>query len=137
MPTEVVTVDELLALVADFGNNRMRAIGADDDKDGRVDRFENCPKVANAGQADTDRDGTGDACDDDRDGDGVANGSDNCASVPNTDQRDSNADGVGDACDPTPLPPPPPPPPAEQTAATPNASTSAPLTTSLQAPSLT
>lgn len=50
----------------------------DDDNDGVLDTADNCPFVANAGQADTDGDGRGDACDplDDRDaeGDGVPDG---------------------------------------------------------------
>ena len=94
-------------LVADVGNRRIRAIGADADGDGRVDHFENCPQVANPDQADLDLDGQGDACDPDIDGDGVTNAADNCAKAANAGQADSDKDGIGDACDPTPLPPPP------------------------------
>ncbi len=36
--------------------------GADTDSDGRVDRCDNCPSVANPSQADSNRDGLGDAC---------------------------------------------------------------------------
>ena len=32
---------------------------------------DNCPDVSNADQADSDGDGIGDVCDDDRDGDGI------------------------------------------------------------------
>lgn len=38
--------------------------GRDSDGDGVKDDDDNCPTVANAGQADTDGDGTGDACED-------------------------------------------------------------------------
>jgi hypothetical protein len=55
--------------------------------------------VANASQADSDHDGTGDACDPDADNDGVPNGSDNCPTVSNANQLDTDLDGVGDACD--------------------------------------
>lgn len=50
----------------------------DDDNDGAPDGADNCPFVANAGQADADGDGRGDACDPlknaDGDGDGVFDG---------------------------------------------------------------
>ena len=50
---------------------------------------DNCPRAANASQADTDADGAGDACD-------------NCAGLPNADQQDRDYDGCGDLCDASP-----------------------------------
>src|SRR5439155_16288154 len=50
----------------------------DADGDGVCDTLDNCPSIANSGQADLDKDGVGDACDPDIDGDGVLNESD-CA----------------------------------------------------------
>src|SRR5207245_7011729 len=67
---------------------------------------DNCPAVSNANQADTDGDGTGDACDpcpldalNDVDHDGVCADKDNCPWVANADQTDSDGDGIGDACE--------------------------------------
>lgn len=61
---------------------------------------DNCPLEPNADQADSDGDGTGDACEDvnDPDGDGIATG-DNCPLTFNPDQTDTDGDGFGDACD--------------------------------------
>ena len=70
----------------------------DADGDGILDDADNCPLVSNADQADTDSDGTGDACSDDNDGDGVLDGADNCPLVSNADQVDTDSDGTGDAC---------------------------------------
>jgi hypothetical protein len=67
-------------------NNNNTDPFADDDQDGFLDRFDNCPDVANGDQADGDGDGIGDACD-------------NCLTASNFDQADANGDGVGDACE--------------------------------------
>ena len=53
---------------------------------GVLDGSDNCPLLANPGQADADADGVGDACD-------------NCVSVSNSNQNDANQNGYGDACD--------------------------------------
>ena len=49
----------------------------DGDDDGVGDNGDNCPAIANSDQVDTDLDGTGDACDDDKDADSVLNDADN------------------------------------------------------------
>lgn len=70
--------------------------------DGYASRYgDNCPNTANANQADLDRDGLGDACDDftDSDRDGVQDSADNCPLRANSGQADADNDGLGDACD--------------------------------------
>ena len=70
----------------------------DSDGDGVPDATDNCPKVANPGQADANNDGIGDACQQDKDKDGIPDATDNCPDKENPDQDDYDSDGRGDAC---------------------------------------
>lgn len=77
----------------------------DADRDGLLDKRDNCPYIANPDQSDCDANGFGDLCDVDapcldKDGDGVLNGTDNCPEIANPAQSDCDANGLGDACDP-------------------------------------
>lgn len=78
---------------------------------------DNCPRIWNPDQTDSNDDGAGDLCQScafgkDSDSDGVCDSSDNCVSVPNSTQANCNeaaerANGaavLGDACDPVPCP---------------------------------
>ena len=56
----------------------------DPDKDGINAKTDNCLLVKNADQLDTDRDKSGNACDQDDDGDGVADAVDNCPLIKGT-----------------------------------------------------
>jgi hypothetical protein len=67
-------------------NNGSNDPWADEDGDGFIDRFDNCPGVDNPEQEDGDGDGVGDACD-------------NCLEASNFDQEDADDNGVGDACE--------------------------------------
>jgi hypothetical protein len=72
---------------------------ADADQDGVADSSDNCPAIANPGQADLDGSGGGDVCDTDDDSDSVADTADNCPVNANADQVDRDGDSTGDACD--------------------------------------
>lgn len=83
------------------------------DCDGVDDAVDNCRRVFNPGQLNTDEDlegqrgqrPKGDACDQDDDGDGVLDRDDNCPLVSNPSQKDPDKDhdqdndGVGNECD--------------------------------------
>lgn len=71
---------------------------ADVDGDSVPDIHDNCVTEANADQADADKNGRGDACDD-FDRDGLINNKDNCPNQPNRDQKDTDGDRIGDVCD--------------------------------------
>ena len=75
---------ELTYMAVPLGNGLR--IGIDRDEDAVHDFDDNCPIIANGGQADTDGDGHGDACD-------------NCTSLANAGQLDNDHDGTGDGCD--------------------------------------
>ena len=66
----------------------------DADSDGVLDGNDNCPAVANTGQANFDGDSQGDACDSDDDNDGLPDSSD-----PNDNNTDSDGDGIDDGSD--------------------------------------
>lgn len=61
-------------------------------RDGIQDSQDNCPKLANSDQLDTDGDGRGDFCDPDADNDGILNVDDNCPIAYNPDQLDANSE---------------------------------------------
>ncbi len=75
----------------------------DNDGDGVADRCDVCPTTPDPEQQDSDHDGTGDACTQDRDGDTFPDDADNCPDTFHPNQNDRDGDGLGDACDPCPM----------------------------------
>ena len=85
--------------VAPFGDCASGPCAGDQDGDGVRDDEDNCVKVRNGAQTDSDGDGPGDACDDNDDTDSHLDAQDNCRTVANENQEDENPrDGIGDAC---------------------------------------
>ncbi len=70
----------------------------DRDEDKIADLYDNCVYISNPDQKDIDKNGLGDACEDD-DLDTVINSEDNCPNHPNNYQEDLDGDNIGDACD--------------------------------------
>lgn len=73
-------------------------LDSDTDKDGVIDRLDNCVNLANPDQTDINNNRIGDACDD-FDRDGIININDNCPDIPNQNQMDTDGDLIGDVCD--------------------------------------
>lgn len=81
----------------------------DEDKDGVLNKDDDCPLVKNEDQADADADRSGDVCDvcpsiydpgqEDADGDGRGSDCDLCRDAYNPDQADQDLDRKGNACD--------------------------------------
>ena len=69
------------------------------DGDSWGDACDNCRQLQNEYQSDIDGDNIGDACDDDLDNDSIINHLDNCQIVYNPNQNDLDKDTQGDACD--------------------------------------
>ena len=68
----------------------------DGDGDGIADYADNCPAVANADQTDSDGDGIGDPCDEDRDGDGIPDAIEDLYGLDADDPSDAGGDLDGD-----------------------------------------
>ncbi|HEV7734789.1 MAG TPA: choice-of-anchor Q domain-containing protein [Candidatus Binatia bacterium] len=76
----------------------------DSDGDSFPDSSDNCPRIYNPLQTNSDEDiekggARGDACDDDDDGDNIPDGDDKCPTILSCDNDDADSDGVGNECD--------------------------------------
>lgn len=96
LPVAVAFAPGALMYVADaFGKRILRVRYDDGDVDGVIDALDSCQGLANPDQRDFDRDGSGDACDDNDDNDALADVADPCPLSPRG-GVDRNADGCAD-----------------------------------------
>ena len=94
-PADVALAPGANLYVTDAGNGRVARLAYDDtDDDGAMDARDTCSGIPNQDQRDTDRDGRGDACDEDDDNDGVTDQPDLCPRSAR--QPDANRDGCAD-----------------------------------------
>ena len=81
-----------------FGTRTNLVLDKDDDNDKIDDKNDNCHLIANSNQKDTNKDGQGDACDDDDDGDGILDTIDDFI-IDKTEHTDTDKDGIGNNSD--------------------------------------
>jgi len=86
---EIPQIDDISGVAAIYGP-------IDTDSDGIQDDMDNCPDIENPGQADTDGDGQGNACDQDDDNDGMPDTYEILNGFNPLDASDASADADGD-----------------------------------------
>ncbi len=97
---ESAAINMIEGLTSDQGISTSRGDDTGDkDRDGILDALDNCPRLPNPKQVDTDNDGRGNECDDDDDNDTIVDRLDNCPLLPNFSQADQDSNGIGDPCD--------------------------------------
>jgi hypothetical protein len=90
--------DNIITTKLDEGEPNEAFRESDTDKDGIIDKKDNCPTIKNPDQKDTDNNSKGDICED-KDGDSILDGVDNCPLYANRSQLDTDKNGVGDVCE--------------------------------------
>jgi len=116
-PTKLVDGETLIEWLYKIKKINTCSIDRDYDKDGILDKDDNCTSTYNPNQKDLDKDGIGNVCDDDIDGDWVknpiwivddkdniikskiTNNMDNCLFIKNSDQIDINNNWIWDKCE--------------------------------------
>ena len=93
-----VTISNSTLYSEGFGDVVIWNYALDYDSDGLTDGLDNCPRVVNPNQTDTDSDLFGDACDDDDDGDSIVDDWDDCSPGEIGWVSNSNTDHDSDGC---------------------------------------